>query len=258
MRYRLLLTGVFLAFSLAVSHGDDGQTARASKIQFTMPDGLVQTAWFLPSPAAGEPPLLVLLHMMGHDHGSYDPFIESLQNYVKSDSARQCLMPHILNFDLRGHGESVRAGDREIPYHKMADSDFVRIPEDIRLTVAYLLADTGYGINAGGIMIIGASIGANSAILTSELLPNVRKVAMLSPGEDYRGLRPASAMKNFHRDMLICVARMDDYSRTSSESLMLLDPKNCRLRVYEGGEHGTDIINNNPRAMQDLLTWLCE
>ncbi len=223
-----------------------------------MPDGLVQTAWFLPSPAGDEAPLLVLLHMMGHDHHSFDPLIEALQKYVKADSARERLMPHILNFDLRGHGESASANHREVPYHKMDDSGFARIPGDVKLTVEYLLADTGYGINNDSLTIIGASIGANSAMLITELLPNVKKVAMLSPGEDYRGLKPAPAVKNFQRDMLIYATKMDDYSRTSSESLMLLDPKHCRLRVYGGEEHGTDIINNHPQAMRDLLTWLYE
>ncbi|MCK4372729.1 MAG: hypothetical protein KAW61_06255, partial [candidate division Zixibacteria bacterium] len=114
------------------------------------------------------------------------------------------------------------------------------------------------GKDESGFFVIGASIGANTARMVSELLPSVSKVALLSPGEDYRGLQPAEALKKFKGDILIFACEDDKYSAASSRKLAAMNEEHCTLHIFEGSDHGTDIINNRRlEAMRILVDWLC-
>ena len=83
------------------------------------------------------------------------------------------------------------------------------------------------------------------------------KVALLSPGEDYRGLKPAEALKKFKGRILIFACEDDKYSAASSRKLAAMNEEHCTLHIFRGPDHGTDIINHNPEAMRVLVDWLC-
>lgn len=225
--------------------------------QFTTSDGLTLSAWFASPESDKKAPLVLLLHMLSKTHDSYAPFLDALHKYIQADSTnKNKTLPYILNFDLRGHGKSTTIGDSTFHYRDMSKADFKKIPNDVSRMVLHILADSSLNVDSDNIMIIGASIGANSAVMLTELLPGVSKVIMLSPGENYRGLKPSSAVKSFKGIMLIYTGTEDEYSAISSQKLVDLNKKNCTLRTFKGKDHGTHIINNDPKAMQQLLEWL--
>jgi hypothetical protein len=256
MLTRILLVIFAAAPLLALGSPPPPAIEATQKIQVTTADGLTQTAWFTAFSEKGKAPLWVLLPMMNHDHTSFQPLIEALTAYVQSDTTGNTRLPHILSLDLRGHGESVNVKGTPVPADKMQPADFAKIPLDVRQMVEHVVADTGCHVDAGNIVVIGASIGANSAVMAGAMLPGVRRVVMLSPGEEYRSLAPGEAVKKFGKPMLIYACAGDSYSAESSRALGQLDRVNSTVRILSGTHHGTDIINGNAKTMQEMLSWL--
>ncbi|UCD63736.1 MAG: alpha/beta fold hydrolase [Candidatus Zixiibacteriota bacterium] len=228
-----------------------------NEITMTTTDGLELHAWLTESPV-GKAPLFVLLPMMGHTHTSYNPFIKALYERFKTKDSTRTLqtLPHILSLDLRGHGASTRLQSATISRQEMEPEDFAHYPSDVAAMIEKVAAENEAAIDRNYIVIIGASIGANTAIMAAEQVSGVRQVVMLSPGESYRGLEPAASLVNFSGQALILAAKEDSYSRTSSEKLAGLNKKLATLKIYEGSYHGTDLIDADKHAMKDLLDWL--
>lgn len=245
-------SGIAMEDSVSVRHPD------AREFIVKTADGLELHAWMTPSSTEQPAPLYVLLPMMAHTHESYDPFVKALYERIgQADSTRVPLAaPHILRLDLRGHGKSVRRNDSAVSFRSLSPQEFRKYPSDIEAMLERVLADKSARIDRDKIVVIGASIGANSAIMLTGLVNDITKVVMLSPGENYRSLEPAKAVKGFQNDILILVGEQDNYSGRSSEKLAALNKKRCRLKVYPGPDHGTDIINNNAQAMAELIDWL--
>lgn len=224
------------------------------RIRIVTEDSLRMYGWFHPSTESDTAALYVLLPMMGHTHESYTQFMKALAgNYQNDSTAGSSIEPHILRLDLRGHGESTSLDGKTVDYRSMSVEEFAKIPSDIA-TFITVFKD---GLPVEQITVIGASIGANAAIMVAEQLPDVSGVVMLSPGEDYRGLIPDSSLRRFEGRVLIVASTGDEYSAKSSENLAKLC-KDCQLRFFEGRNHGTDIINDDPAAMEELLRWLAE
>ena len=226
------------------------------KYRITLTDGLIMHIWVYPSVGKKPAPLMLLLPMMAHTHKSYDPFIDALYQRTHSDSTYQ--VPTIMNFDLRGHGLSTDAKEKNYSYNSMTKAEFKMLPGDIKEAVAHILADSAQKLDGKDITIVGASIGANTAIMTTQLISGITKVVMLSPGENYRDLIPGKSVEQFQGQMLIFAGVEDSYSAGSSRKLAELNPTHSQLMVFEGPDHGTDIINNSDKAMQSLVDWLSQ
>ncbi|MFQ5500400.1 MAG: alpha/beta hydrolase family protein [Candidatus Zixiibacteriota bacterium] len=250
---RLLIVMLLVPALLPAATGNPNSLHK----QFVVADSLILHGWFTPAPTKVSAPLYVLLPMRGHAHDSYDSFISALSERYRADSSGSAAgRPHILTLDLRGHGLSISAASGELDFGSMGKSEYAKIPDDIVTAVNQLLADSSRQIDRDNIVIIGASIGANSSVMAAAELAGVTKVVMLSPGEDYLSLQPAEAIKSFKGKILICSSKDDTYSSESSESLARLNPKQTLLYVYPGKEHGTNLIGNNPMALSELLDWL--
>ncbi|UCG62810.1 MAG: alpha/beta fold hydrolase [Candidatus Zixiibacteriota bacterium] len=260
MKSTLISITVFLfAFSsIAVSqktvvttkiHGQEYSLATA--------DGLKLYAWLTPSPHENAP-LVVLLPMMGNTHHSYSPFIKAVfERFKTPDSTRTMqAIPHFLSLDLRGHGQSTQMGEKTLNYRMMEPEDFAPYPSDVKAMIEKVLGDKKVSIDRQNIIIIGASIGANSSVMAAETLTSVKKVVMLSPGESYRQLEPGPSLAKFAGEVLILAGMDDAYSKTSSEKLAALKKSGCTLKTYPGPYHGTDLIDNSPEAMKLLIDWL--
>lgn len=227
------------------------------EITLNTADSLQQTAWFTLSTAKGKAPMFVLLPMLGRTHESFQPFIDSVRSYVeehKNDS--DVVMPSFLAFDLRGHGLSTKIGSGEIHYADMGDTDFVKIPGDVAEMTNKIISEYSERIDIDNIMVIGASIGANSAMLLTEKMPFIRKVVMLSPGEDYRGLKPTEAFKEYQGETLLVAGQRDRTSYVDSQKIAKQKMVNWLIKIYPTADHGTTLINNDPRAMQMVINWI--
>jgi hypothetical protein len=258
MHSRLFLCLLVFSSATNASGGEGPMSGAEERVTITQ-FNLQQHVW-LTAPATVDSlaPLYVTLPMIGATHESYAPFLERLQEYVTADTTGSTRMPYTLNFDLRGHGKSTRIGPEKLTYHEMRKPHWEEVPPEVAETIGEIVRDTTLRIDSTNITIIGASIGANVGIMVTQLLPGVRRVVMLSPGRNYRGLDPEEAIKNYDGEMLIQVRRRDIPSRKASIYFDSLRDDDITLKIYPERGHGTRVFDYDDEAMQDLLKWLFE
>jgi len=252
----LILFGAgFLLKSAGIAELSAAATAEeAAHLKFVTTDGLTLHAWISHAMIDPEAPdarsgLALLLPMMSRTHTSFDPLVRELNraNYTT------------LAFDLRGHGQSVERDGDTILAESMDKTYFADMPDDINQFFIDFRARNSLKYNYSDVVVIGASIGANTAGLLAE--HNwVKRAVLLSPGRDYYGLQPETVMIDSampaDKPVYIAVSADDTYSAESSQWLFdnYAGPK--VLKKYPGGAHGTNIFKDVPDADKELLSWL--
>jgi len=94
--------------------------------------------------------------------------------------------------------------------------------------------------------VIGASIGANLSLQFIAEHPEIKKVAALSPGLNYRGVNAKSAVQQFNIDQsVVFVTSNDDGANTAQnqELYTATSVKNKHLIIFEAGGHGTNMFS---------------
>jgi len=257
MRKLVVLTTLLVGLTVLVPGVFPGvKPGLTAEKTYKMSDSLELHVWISRAMTKDPAPLLVLLPMRARDHRSYDSLRASVMNRVVGFSKDKIAWPYIAAFDLRGHGRSKERGEAEVDVRDMPDEEYLKMPSDVATALKAILADSSYRIDSSSILVAGASIGANTAIMLTEHFPGIKKVALLSPGQDYHSLKPDSALAAFEGDILIMSSIEDRYSHASSRILAAQNEKRCRLEEFYGNKHGTDIINSYPEAMEMLVDWL--
>lgn len=201
-------------------------------------------------------PTLICLPMMGKSTTSYEPLLHKLVAVVAADTTHTFQMPRLIRLDLRGHGKSNLLGSDTVYFRSMNDADFAKYPHDVKHALDQLFKDFAGHLDTTSLTVIGASIGANTAAMLTQLMPNIKRIVLLSPGINYRGLQPAEAIKSFQGEIMMVAAQADEYSYNSVREMARLNSDHVTLMIFEGDIHGTDMINGDPQAMQALVDWL--
>jgi dienelactone hydrolase len=216
----------------------NAMAAAPQEISVRTDDGVVIAgALYLP----GRPgPGVVLLHALSRTHEDWSAVAPRLADagFV------------VLAIDLRGHGAS-----GPLPDGTTLD-DLTPMLADVRAARAFLASRRE--VVPGRIGIAGASIGANLAVLAAAADPTVRSLALLSPGIDYRSLRPEAAIKKYgDRPALIIASQEDNYATSSARQLAVAGPGiGIRdLRILNGAGHGTAMLARQPDLASSLVDW---
>ncbi len=178
--------------------------------------------------------------------------------YGKIDDVLADKFPQLsfIDFDLRGHGESIYAGSDTLDFRSMGRDEYTKIPHDIKEALR-LIRNKYKSLRRIPIVVIGASIGANSAGILANIEDRVKAVALLSPGKDYLGLLPEPHLKmTDEKDVLFMVGKQDTYSFESTNELFETTEGRKVLHVYNSANHGTNIPNNNEQALKDITDWM--
>ncbi len=179
----------------------------------------------------------ILLHQFKRDHHSYDAFAQTLAKEGISSIA----------IDFRGHGQS--SGKLA----EFTDDDFQKMMQDVYSARNFLMLK-----KKKDIFIIGASIGANTALNFANNNRDIKKIVLLSPGISYHGIDVEFAAVQNRVPTLIFVSEKDDHSRQSSEEIyrrLPLDDDLKMLKVYPGNAHGTDMFQKTDMEIK-ILRWL--
>lgn len=209
----------------------------------TTADGARLAATFYPV-AADVPPGLVLVHMLGSSRAGWEPFAARAQQLGYA-----CIA-----FDMRGHGQSAAPQGAAQSYRNFTYDDWLGVLNDIDAAKQALL-DKGAGPE--NIAIVGASIGANLALLYAARHPDIPAVVMVSPGLDYKGLRTEEAVAEYgKRPLLLMSSEGDSYSASSCTTLKRAAPGLCELREYPGAAHGTSLLDASTNALEQIFLWL--
>lgn len=185
---------------------------------------------------------VLLLHMMPRDRKSWRVFAEKLQRVG---------LP-VLAIDLRGHGESQGGPDG---YRTFSDAEHQNSRLDVIAGAVFLRSK-----RVDEFHLVGASIGANLALQYAAEHPNARSIVLLSPGIDYSGLKTSEFIGKVpqSRGIFLVASDDDEYSKNSVNELVsriTLD-ENHKLKIFENGGHGTNIFENDPEFMDELVEWL--
>ena len=190
--------------------------------------------WHAADPGA---PVVLSLHMLNSRRSAYEPLLPDLRAAGYA----------VLNVDMRGHGDS--AGER----------DWNAAIVDVGDWLAWLEAQGQ--LSDAGVVLLGASIGANVAIISCAENAACRGAIALSPGLDYRGTQPESALAGGYaeRAALLVAANGDRGSADSVRQLFASAGGDVTARIVPGRAHGTRLFDNDYATTSRLLLyWLGE
>lgn len=190
--------------------------------------------WYAASPGA---PVVLSLHMLNSRRSAYEPLLPDLRAAGYA----------VLNVDMRGHGDS--AGER----------DWDAAIADVGDWLAWLRSHAQY--SDVGVALLGASIGANVAIISCAEQGICRGAIALSPGLDYRGTKPEYALAEglADRAALLVAAHGDRGSADSVRQLFASAGGDVTARILPGRAHGTRLFDNDyAAASHTILSWLEE
>jgi alpha-beta hydrolase superfamily lysophospholipase len=189
--------------------------------------------YYFPADHSPPRPGVILIHMLHGDQSQWESFPEQLADagFV------------VLSIDLRGHGES----GGEVNWD-MAISDLQQVWNQF----------TARGdIDQERTAFVGASIGANLALVASSNETAVRTAVLLSPGLSYAGVNTEPAIHSYsERPLLIIASQEDSYAANSSKALDENTIGNSQLIMYQGAGHGTLMLRAEPDLNQIIIDWL--
>ena len=201
-------------------------------------DDISLVADFYPAPEnISAPPVIIALHMLNSKRAAYEPVIPDLHSAGFA----------VLNVDMRGHGDSDGSQVWDVAIADISD------------WISWL--DAGDMIGEGGLAIMGASIGANVAIISCAANAVCAGAIALSPGLDYRGVKPESALVDglAERSALLVAAQGDSSSAVAIRQMFLNAQGDVTARMFGGRAHGTRLFDSDYESVSSLvLLWLVE
>ena len=187
---------------------------------------------------------VVLAHMLSRDRGVWGDFPMKLQEKGYT----------VLNLDLRGHGKSITQNGQAIHYQNFTDADFAKMPLDLAAAKKYLIAT---GIDPTKVSFIGASIGANAALVAAAQDPQVRSTVLLSPGENYHGVQTFTAAHAYAgRPALIFSSSEDLQSYQPSQQMTHFIGPSAKFVGLTNAGHGTDMFDHDPNLENQIISFL--
>mgnify|MGYP000675111174 CR=1 FL=1 len=156
----------------------------------------------------------------------------------------------VLTVDLRGHGDT----GGEINWFAAA--------VDVQTWLDWLREQPG--VRADAISMVGASIGANLALIGCANDDDCVTAIALSPGLVYYSLKTESSISNqlSKRSALLIASQTDQYSADSVKQLVNSATGDIGARIYAGTAHGTQLFEVSDAVREGLITlivsWLDE
>lgn len=206
-------------------------------VQLLTEDGVPLAASYY-EPSRPSAPAVALFHMLTRSRHDWDDLAARLHAEGFA----------VLTVDLRGHGES-----GVDPSGSQADLLPMRL--DAKAARLFLKAQTR--VDSGRLAIVGASIGANLAVIDASTDPAVRTVVLLSAGLDYRNLRTDGALRAFGNRPALLVASSDDaYALRSAGRLASAGGGARQVHVVDNAGHGTVMLGRIPDLLPLVVDWL--
>lgn len=241
MRKRLAAMFAVTAFLFFSTPVFSVETPVAKPVHFVTKDGVVIHGLLLETekPKA----FVILLPMLSKTKGSW----EKTQGYLKENGYST------LAIDLRGHGESNQKNGREISWRTFSQKDFKKMTLDV--DAAFNFA-RGRKIEPKKIFVLGASIGANTALNFAVEKPDLGGVLLLSPGLDYRGVETVPGARAYNERPIFYAASTEDLNSIEATRHLAAITPNREIVELEMAGHGTDMIQNSPPLLDSIVAWL--
>lgn len=195
-------------------------------------------------------PTMILLHQLSGRATDWKDLIPIL---LKANYA-------VVALDMRGHGGSVvLRGKSNYSWRRFKPKDWQMLPKDVLAVIAFLAeSKEDYPeLNLARIGIIGASVGANTAIIAGSKAPDkIKAVGLLSPGLNYKGLETPVPLLHYPNAAFFAASQEDTYSYTGTKQLYQWAQGNKVIRLYKNLNHGTDMLRLYPKLGEEMVQWM--
>lgn len=209
---------------------------------------VIKSKLFYPVKELAVYPVVVFFHSLGYSSDYWGPVVKK---FVDAGVAA-------LVVDLRGHGQSVYDSNFKIrSWVYYTPKVFAKYPDDAADMLKYI-AMNYKNISTTKYAIVGADIGANTAVLAAEKIANKPScLVLLSPSRDFKGLYTPIAMTNIgNAPILTLVSERDRYSMVEANSLKKFAQGTYDLKTYPAGGMGMLMLKVNPTMADDIVNWV--
>ncbi len=192
-------------------------------------------------------PTVLLLHSLGYSSNEWGNLITDLNNagYL------------VIAMDLRGHGKSVYDMKfRKKSWAYFSSKIYQKFPGDAiailnQAQKRFKLADLN------NLAIVGADIGANTAVLTAkELKKKPKTLVLISPTRSFKGLYIPVAMTELNIPILSMVSTKDRLCLKEQKNLAKFSQGGFYAKNYPRGGMGMLMLKTNPSMSQDIVKWI--
>lgn len=174
---------------------------------------------------------------------------ESWQSFAKEATKRGF---SVLAIDLRGHGESTMGG--ELLYTAFSDAEHEASRLDIEAALDVLASK---GFSKEQVALVGASIGANLALVTLGDYPTIPLAVALSPGLNYHGVIPLSSLRALPKTQrALLIASSEDAGSYQAMERFEEASIQVEIRPVHDLGHGTRMLEADPTLTGSILDWL--
>lgn len=193
-------------------------------------------------------PTVVLLHSLGYSSEDWGSLISELNNAGYA----------VLAVDLRGHGKSIYdSGLRKKPWIYFTSKAFLKMPTDV-VAILNETKKQSKLVDLNNMAIVGADIGANTAVLASQQLPKKPKtLVLISVTTSFKGLYIPIAMAEMGGiPILSMTSKKDRYCMQEQQNLAKFSQGGFYAQDYPNGGMGMMMLKVNPTMSQDIVKWI--
>ena len=196
----VILVAVIYYFVLPSNQSGQSPTTATdyAPIEFSTSDGWVlhgdlytANAW---------KPYLILVTSTNQDRTPYRPFAEDMHKKGYG----------ILSYDTRGSGQSTVKNGKVVT--KLSDEMVINSTRDIQAAIDTLGARN---MTNNGVVIVGAALGANIAILVAKNDTRVKDLVLLSPSLNYNSVKPFRSLQLYTGGLYLIADKGDGMTYTS-------------------------------------------
>lgn len=190
---------------------------------------------------------VLLLHSLGYSSQYWGNLIKDLNNAGYA----------VIAMDLRGHGKSVYS----TTFHKKSwvyftNKNYEKLPSDA-LQMLEQVKKQDKRVNLNNIAIVGADIGANTAILAAkDMKVKPKTMVLISPTRKFKGLYTPIAMTELNFPILSMASTLDSYCVKEQSELAKFAQGGFYAQNYPQGGMGMMMIKSNPSMAQDITRWI--
>ncbi len=189
--------------------------------------------------------LVVFLHMMPATKDSYNLLADKLQEEGFAG----------ISVDFRGHGESQGGPDGYLEFNDEKHQEKIK---DVKTAVNFIFDK--YKNNKLPIFLVGASIGANLSMQEATEDDRIKKIVLLSPGLNYRGINAKIFAAKIKKGVKVFIVGSEDdnYSVENIDELIGLfaDGVIKEKMIFKDAGHGTAMCQKHPELIKKIIDFL--
>lgn len=192
-------------------------------------------------------PAVLLLHSIGYSSDDWGSLIPELNNAGYA----------VIAMDLRGHGKSIYTADFKMKdWTFFTNKTFQKYPSDV-VALMNQVQNQVKNLDFNNYAIVGADVGANTAILaTKDLKKKPKTIVLISATTSFKGLYIPIAMTDVNVPILSMASKKDRYCIAQQRELAKFAQGGFYAQDYPQGGMGMLMIKANPSMSQDIVKWL--